>query len=224
MRQLDAGLWVFDRALRIAGLNVGTRMTAIRLDDGGLFLHSPVALDAPTRDELETLGPVRHVVAPSKVHHLYAGEYGGAYPEARLYAAPGLPEKRSDVAFDEVLGDEPPAGWSGQIEQRLFAGTPYLNEVVFFHPATRTLLLTDLAFNVTEPEGFLTALWQRAAGTHRKFGTGRPIRWLTRDRQAARAARDAILAWDFDRVIVTHGVVVQERGHRLVRAALEWLD
>lgn len=224
MRQLDEELWVFDRPLRIAGLNVGTRMTAIRLADGGLFLHSPVSLDAHTRESLAALGPVRHVIAPNKMHHLYVSEYRNAYPDARLYAAPGLAEKRSDLSFHEVLGDAPSAGWSGQIEQCLFAGTPYVNEMVFFHPASRTLLLTDLAFNITEPEGLATALWQRVSGTYRRFGTGRPLRWLTRDRDAARRARDAILAWDFDRVVVTHGVVVREKGHRLVRSALSWLD
>ena len=63
MRELDEGLWVFDRPFRIAGMHIGTRMTAIRLADGGLFLHSPVPLDTRTVDELASLAPVRHVVS-----------------------------------------------------------------------------------------------------------------------------------------------------------------
>ena len=67
MRELDEGLWVEDRPLRLLGIEVGARMTVVRLEDGGLFLHSPVALDADLRSDLDALGPVRCVVAPITV-------------------------------------------------------------------------------------------------------------------------------------------------------------
>jgi len=223
-RALAEGLWVFDRPLRVGPIEIGTRMTALRLEDGGLFVHSPVALDARTRRTLEALGPVRHVVAPNQVHHLFIAEYREAYPEAIFWAAPGLPEKRPDLRFDAVLGDIAPEAWAGQLEQECFAGMPRLNEVVFFHPATRTLLLTDLAFNVVEPEGVWVKLWQRLSGTSGRFATARYVRWMVRDRDAARASRDRMLGWDIDRVTLTHGAVIQTRGARLVRRGFEWLD
>ena len=148
---LAPNLWVATRPLPLIVGDIGTRMTVIRLVDGSLFLHSPVKLDAETRAALDAIGPVRAVVAPSRVHHFYVGEYGAAYPQATLYAAPGLEKKRADVRFGAVLDDEPPPAWAGQIDQHVFRGTPIMNEVVFFHAPTRTLLLTDLAFNVVRP-------------------------------------------------------------------------
>jgi hypothetical protein len=223
-RRLDDGLWAFDRSLRLGPLEVGGRMTAVRLGDGGLFLHSPVALDARTRRALDALGPVAHVVAPNLVHHRFVAPYREAYPGARLWAAPGLADKRRDLRFDETLTDTAPAAWAGELEQLCFRGVPRLNEVVFFHPRSRTLLLTDLAFNVIAPEGAVTKLWQRFSGTHGRFEMARYVRWMVRDRDAARASRDRVLAWDFDRVSVTHGAVVQTKGARLVRRAFAWLD
>ena len=223
-RQLDENLWVFDRPLRIGPVNVGTRMTAVRLPDGGIFLHSPVELDEHTREEIDALGPVRHVVAPNCFHHLFAAAYREAYGEALLWAAPGLDEKRGDVGFDGVLGDEPNTAWAGSLSQRLFRGAPRVNEVVFFHPESRSLLLTDLAMNFAAGEGLLTGLWLRAMGIRDRFGTSRLIRFLVRDREAARQSLDAILAWDFERVIVSHGVVLQRHGKRLLREAFAWLD
>ena len=46
-----------------------------------------------------------------------------------------------------VIGANAPAEWRGQVDQCFFRGRPYENEVAFFHRASRTLLLCDLAFN-----------------------------------------------------------------------------
>ena len=223
-RQLDENLWVFDRPLRMLGLQLGTRMTAVRLPDGSLFLHSPVELDEATEREIDALGPVRHVVAPNRFHHLFIGDYRDAYGEALLWAAPTLPEKREDVRFDGVLGDEPNTGWTGTLDQHVVRGTPQLNEVAFFHRESRSLLLADLAMNFRESAGWLTGLWLRLMGIHGRFGVSRLIRATIRDRAAARQSLDTILSWDFERVIVTHGVVLQRQGKRLLREAYDWLE
>lgn len=222
-RQLDESLWVFDRPLGVFGLQIGTRMTAVRLPDGGLFLHSPVELDEATQEELDALGPVRHVVAPSKVHHFFVDGYREAYGEALIWAAPGLPEKRSDLTFDGVLGDEPNTAWADSLDQHVFAGAPYLNEVVFLHRESRSLLLTDLAMNHGKGATLLTSLWLRAMGIHDRFGVSRMLRMVVRDRAAARESLERILEWDFERIVVTHGVVLQRQGKRLLREAYDWL-
>jgi hypothetical protein len=223
LRQLDEDLWTLERPLRVFGLEIGARMTVIRLANGELFLHSPVDLDAATRAALGDLGPVRHIAAPNKVHHLYFAEVAAAYPEATRYAAPGLPEKRPDLVFHNVLGDEPPAAWSGEIDQLWFRGAPHVEEIVFCHRPSRTLLLTDLAFNVRESRSLWTQLWLRANGVYARFGPSRLIRALIRDEKAARGCLDRILAWDFDRVVVSHGVVLQSRGRRVLRDAYKWM-
>jgi hypothetical protein len=219
---LAPDLWVATRPLPLIVGDIGTRMTVIRLADGSLFLHSPVKLDAETQAALDAIGPVRAVVAPSRVHHFYVGEYGAAYPQATLYAAPGLEKKRADVHFGAVLDDEPPPAWAGQIDQHVFRGTPIMNEVVFFHAPTRTLLLTDLAFNVVRPMPGRVRFFLRLVNA-RGFGPHRIIRFGVRDRVAARASLERILQWDFDRITVTHGDVLESGGHAALQAAFDWL-
>ncbi len=124
MRELAEGLWVEDRRFRVAGLEVGTRMTVVRLEDESLFLHSPVALDAELRAELEAIGPIRHVVAPNLHHHVYLADYR-ELPQVQIYASPGLSSKRKDIHFDACLTDEPPEAWRGQIDQHCFQGAPW---------------------------------------------------------------------------------------------------
>ncbi len=222
-RQLATDLWVTERPQRALGVEMGTRMTVVRLADGSLFVHSPVALDRPTRAALDALGPVRHVVAPNKFHHLYAGAYPVVYLDARLYAAPGLAERRRDLPIDETLHDTPPQAWAGQIEQTLFRGMPVTNEVVFLHRATRTVIFTDLVTNIRSAPGFDTRLLFLLNGTYGRFGSGWIERLLTRDRAAARASVERVLAWDFDRVIMAHGEILEHGGPTAARAAFDWL-
>lgn len=222
LRALDRNLQVATRPLRLWLGDIGCRMTVIRLFDGGLFLHSPVPLDDATRQALDREGPVRWIVGPSKVHHFYLGDYARAYPDALLCAAPGLAEKRKDLRFNWVLDDAVAPPWGDEIRMRLFRGAPPMNEVVFFHVATRTLLLTDLAFHVGADGG--SARWfHRLVGASGRFGPHRIIRFAIRDRAAARASLDAILAWDFDRVIVSHGDVLETGGRAALAASFAWL-
>jgi hypothetical protein len=220
---LAPDLWVARRPLPLPVGDIGTHMTVVRLRDGGLFLHSPAPFDAEMQRALDGIGPVSCVVAPSKVHHLYVGAYAAAYPAARLFAAPGLPEKRTDLHFDAILDDDAPPEWRGMLEQHLFRGAPYVNEVVFFHPASRTLVLTDLAFNMQRPPPGRARLFCWLVGASGRFGPHRMVRLMIRDRAAARASVQRILTWDFDRVIVTHGEVLEAGGKRAFADAFAFL-
>ncbi len=223
MRDLADNLWVVERPQRFYGLEVGTRMTVMRLADGSLLLHSPVALDAQLRAALDALGTVRFVVAPNRFHHLYAGEALRAYPQARLWVAPGVDTKRPDLKFVAVLTDDAPAEWSAEVAQTFFRGRPFENEVTFFHRPSRTLILCDLAFNFGPRTPALTRLVTTLVGGYGRFGPSRIDPLFVRDRAAARQSLERILSWDFDRVIVAHGDVVESGGHAALRAGYAWL-
>lgn len=223
LRELAKDIWIAERPQRFYGLEVGTRMTAIRLRDGSLLLHSPVLLDRELRRELDAVGRVRFTVAPNRVHHLYAGEVAAAYPGARLWVAPGLARKRPDLVFVGVLGDEAPAEWKGEVDQVFFRGRPYENEVVFFHRDSRTLIMCDLAFNVGPRAAAPTRLLMKLLRSYGRFGPSTLDPWLIRDRQAARQSLERILAWDFDRVVVAHGDVLESGGRDALRRGYSWL-
>jgi hypothetical protein len=198
-------------------------MTVIRLADGRLLLHSPVALDATLRGQLDAMGNVSFVVAPNRVHHLYAGEVARAYPGARLWVAPGLDRKRPDLVFEAVLGDEAPEEWRGEVDQVFFRGRPYENEVAFFHRASRTLILCDLAFNFGPRAAWPTRLLMKLLRSYGRLAPSKLDPLLIRDRSAARESLEHILAWDFDRIIVAHGDVLESGGHEVLSQGYAWL-
>ena len=223
LRQLAENLWVADRPQAFYGLPVGTRMTVIRLAGDRLLLHSPVALDAGLRAQLDAVGQVRYAVAPNRVHHLYAGQVAEHYPGARLWVGPGLDRKRPDLVFEAILGDVAPEEWRGEVEQVFFRGRPFENEVAFFHRASRTLILCDLAFNFGPHTAAPTRLLMKLLRSYGRLGPTTLDPWLIRDRRAARESLQRILAWDFDRVIVAHGDVLDSGGHEILRQGYAWL-
>lgn len=203
--------------------NFSTRMTVVKLSNRGLWIHSPIRLDSGLRAELDGIGEVQAVVAPNKAHHLFVGDCREAYPNAKIYAAPGLPAKRKDFRFDGLLADEPRIEWRGDLEQRRIQGMPMLNEVAFFHPSSRTLILTDLIFNVPKGRTWGVPLVSQLMGASGRFGPHRFIRWMIRDQQAARASLGFILRWDFDRIILAHGDVVETGGRQKLRDAFGFI-
>ncbi|MFN2428163.1 MAG: DUF4336 domain-containing protein [Candidatus Binatia bacterium] len=223
LRELSKDLWVVERPLRFGGVEIGTRMSVVRLEDGSLFLYSPVALDGNLRAALTSLGPPRYAVAPNRFHHLFVGDYRNAFPDVRLFAAPGLPEKRTDLAFDAVLPDGAAPEWAGQLDLEHFQGLPIMGEVAFCHRASRTLLLCDLAFNIGASAPAATRVAFRLVGGYGRFGPTVVEKLLIRDRTRARASLERILAWDFDRVVVTHGDVLEHGGRAALETAYAWL-
>jgi hypothetical protein len=90
LRPLAENLWDLDAPMSILGMALGHRMTIVRLPDGTLWLHSPVAYSAELATALARLGPVAHLVAPNCMHDTYLEGWFAACPAARFHGAPGF--------------------------------------------------------------------------------------------------------------------------------------
>lgn len=222
LQPITDGLWSTTRPLRFLGIETGTRMTVVRLSDGGLFVHSPVALDADLRAAVDALGTVTAIVAPSLFHHLYVGDWRAAYPNAIRCCCPGLERKRPDLPWDRILGDVPEPEWRADLEQVFFGARTLENEVVFFHRATRTIVLCDAIFNFATHPSLLTRLVGRLLGGSAP-GATRLERLLIRNRGAAREQVGRMLAWNAERIVLAHGDIIESGGHEVVKRAYAWL-
>ncbi len=223
LRELDQDIWVIDHDLSMLGLKVGTRTTLVRLSSGDLFMHSPGPLTVSLAQQIDALGAVRCIVAPNRFHHLYVAENAKAYQAASVHLAPGLEKKRKDLSYNEVLGDTPSPIWAQDIDQIHFEGAPTFDEVVFLHRASRTLITADLAFNFGHAPSFVTRLFLKMNGALGSFGPSRMLKLMVRDKEKARASLERILEWNFDRIIVSHGDVLEGDARHILRTSYAWL-
>jgi uncharacterized protein DUF4336 len=224
LEPLAPNLWVAEAPLRWLGVELGRRMTVIRLSGGELLVHSPAPLTAELRDALGEVGEVRFVVPASRFHgHLYMEQYRAAYSNVELFAAPGLERRRRDLSFDGYLGDDPDPRWREDVDQVAFLGSRFLTEIVFLHRPSGSLILGDLCMNLGPDRPLLSRAYVRLDGVAGRFAMPRTIRLTARNRDGARQAVQRMLEWDFDRVVTGHGDVLETGGHQAFHDALEWL-
>lgn len=203
----------------------GTRMTLIRLQNGELLVISPVALDHVDTAAVENLGAVAHLASPNKLHHFYLSEWKEKYPQARVYASPGLEKKRSDIVFDAILGDTPESRWAQDVDQTVMGGSFLFNEIIFFHRTSRSLIVTDL-IQRHDPDSFNWFHRQIARADGLLEGQNvmpRDWRMTVTDRKAARAAARKILDWEPQRILIAHGRCVTQDAMGHLRNAFRWL-
>lgn len=218
-------LWIAEMPFHPPGFDVGARMTLVRLSSGVLFVHSPIELKPELKRQIDVLGTVGYIICPFHMHTAHLREFADAYPQANLYSPPDLKPKKTTegLNFTGVLSDTPEPDWAGDLDQTVYRGNRLENEVVFFHPSTRTLILTDLCFNVPSSRGFPTTLTAGLLGVRDRLAPSRTIKMLTNDRKASQASIRRILEWDFDRIILAHGDNIESGGKERFRLAFDWL-
>ncbi len=225
LQELAEDVWLVDGPVtEVVGFRYPTRMAVIRLADGELFVWSPVALSEPLRAAVDALGEVRHLIAPNASHHLFIGEWQRAYPAAKLYAPPGLQQRRKDLRFDGDLGDAPDAAWASDLDQ-VRVGNLIAPEIVFFHRASRTVLFADLIQHF-RPDWFTG--WRALVARLDLMAAPEPqvprkFRLAFVDRSAARTSLKRILAWPTDKVVMAHADPVQQDGRAFIARSFRWL-
>ena len=151
--------------------------------------------------------------------------FRSAFPQAKVYAAPGLRTRRPDIAFHADLEHTPDPLWAGQIDQVIVGGNLITTEVVFFHQASGTVLFTDLLQHF--PVGWFTGWRAIVARLDRLVGAQAAVPQKFRlafvNRPLARKALAAILAWPTQRVLMAHGTPVPQDGQAFIRRAFAWL-
>jgi hypothetical protein len=205
LEPVAADLWTASVPHSFAIFEFGARMSVVRLRGGELLVFSPLPLSPELKAEVEGLGPLRHIVAPNLFHHLYAGHWAAAFPEARLYAAPGLAQKRADLRVDEVLGPVAPVAWAADLRLHAVQGMGRMQEHCLFHPSSGTLLGCDLVSNFPRTGSWITDTYSLLMGFREKVAVPPAVRFTFDDKARARPSVEAIFAEPIERVLIAHG-------------------
>lgn len=152
-------------------------------------------------------------------HDTFAKERRLAFPGIPYFAPEGFSEV---VGFSTTTIVPPPIEWDGELLALEIQGTPEARDTALFHVPSRALILTELIFNFDGDEPIWTELLLRVAvGGNHYPGMPRPVKAGVKDEAAFQSSLATILGWDFDRVIVGHGDVIEHGGKAKLRAALD---
>ena len=223
METLGEDLWAIEDTMQLAGGTLRLRMTIVRLVDGRLWVHSPVHLSPDCRAEIDSLGTVGVIVGPNNAHNLWLKEWSEAYPNAEVWLSPGIPAKLK-IARYSLLGDNGQVNpWPDDFDAAYMGNVPFFNETVFLHKASRSLLVTDIVQNHSDPmpgglAGFIRRFVLEPIG-FRGMCLAPPLKlsFVVKDRPAFEAFILKVRCWQFDRIVVTHGDVITDDAQAVFR-------
>ena len=213
--------------VRDFGVMFTTRMTVVKLSDGSLWVNSPVSVPFDTLKRITESGPVRYLVAATPRHVWRLEGWHTLFPEAQLWTPRTTPFtlKKGHLPFTGILGDEPPQGWANDLDQLAFKGNPLIEEVLFFHRESRTVILDDLIqINpIVKGKILRNALFKLAGVASPHGGVALDIRLSFTNRNLARRSLKKLLSWDFDKLIIAHGICIEKDAKPFVERAFRWL-
>jgi Domain of unknown function (DUF4336) len=212
-------------AVRAMGIPFPTRMIIVKLADRSLWVNSPVIASNETVDRIKALGQVKYLVAPTKLHVWRLESWHMLFPDAELWAPPQIPNKFKHLPFAGILDNTPPPGWADDLDQLVFRGNLFIEEVYFLHKQSRTVIFADFIQNYRLLRGhpFLNMLWKFGGVAYPSGGVGCDITLSFTNRKLARRSLEKLLSWNFDKLILAHGVCIEKEAKPFVERAFRWL-
>jgi hypothetical protein len=190
---------------------------------------APIKLQDEMIDQINQLGNMSDIIAPNLYHHLFLDQCKQRYPNATVWVTPGLQDKCPDLLIDKILSDHTIQSLNG-LEAAQVAGFNTLdikgymplNEWVFFHAKSRTLIITDLAFHFDRQSSLSAQLISKILGGYQQLRPSLLEKIATTDKEQVHQSLQPILAWDFERVIMAHGSIIEQDGKRQFQRGYEW--
>lgn len=211
--KLNDRIWTISVDFKVFGLvQLNGRCTIIRCSDGALWVHSPVRLTAELKSQIDQIGQVKYLVAPSLFHHLFVGQWSEAYPEAKVYAPQGLHKKQPHLRIDHILNPERGENcyaWSKEIDHIAIEGMPAVNEFIFYERVSQTMLITDLCFYFKEAKGF-TKLYLKLNKVYQKLNTPLLFKSVIKDKSAFKQSMQTLQEWAPKQISCCHHAILTE--------------
>lgn len=232
LKPLDENIWVVDGPIIRMSFPVGslpfpTRMTIIRMHNGLLWVHSPIAPNEELFKAIDNLGDVGWLIAPNSIHYWYMADWQDRYPRAQSWSVPGLAKSaKRPFRIDRDLSLDD-ADWDGEIDRSYFSGTT-VSECAFYHVTSRTVILADLIenFERSRLHSIPFKLFGRLAGVMSPHGsTPRDMRMTYWPQMAeVRNAGIKLRSWQCKRVIMAHGAIIEDNAKQALANGLAWTE
>jgi hypothetical protein len=205
------GMWTRERTQWFGGVRLRARMTVVRLAGGKLWVHSVNEPTPELRAELDRLGQVSWIVVPNRYHHLHAAALKAHYPDAQVIGPTSAKARNESVELDIAIDDERLPSLVPELSPVALRGVPFLDETLFFHTETATLIGADLMMCGCPRDHWSWRLVSRVCGQYERYKAPPDVRWNTRGGPIVREAIDEIAKLPIERILVAHSDPIDDR-------------
>ncbi len=235
LKLMAENIWIVDgpaieMSFGLTKVPFSTRMTVVKLANGKLWCHSPIQPNQALLDSLDQLGEVAYLIGPNKLHYAYLQAWKDLYPSAQVWLAPGIDQRaraqKIPLPQGQELTDQAPPTWSAELDQDLFKGSRFMQEAVFFHKASKTLILTDMIENIEthQMKTHQRLLFKLGDNAYPNGKTPRDLRLtFVGKKTAARTSFETLKNWEPEKIILAHGQCFLENGQEELDRAFKWV-
>lgn len=219
VQELTPNLWRVQAP--VPGMTLKRVMTVVRMNDGGLIVHSAIAMDDMSMQRLEAWGDPRYIIVPNAMHRADCGQYKLRYPHAKIVCPKGARSKVEQVVGVDLDYDEFPR--TSGISLRHLPGTKAREgSLVVQHEGHCTLILNDIVFNMPHASGFvgwmLRYVTQSSGGP--RISRIAKLGLVDDAAMVAEALRELARTPGLERIIVSHHeMITQTPSETLIHAA-----
>lgn len=215
-------VWVTERPVWFGGVRLRARTTVVRLAGGALWVHSPCAPTAAVCDALDALGEVRWIVVPNRYHHLHASATSARYPNARVAGPASATARNAEVRPALTLDAPAYIEATRELAPIPLDGVPFLDETVFFHEASSTLIAADLLICACARDHWSWRLAARITGRWEKLRTPPDVRLKTKPSDAVAGSVARIGALPIEQILVAHADPIRDRPKQQLAEAWQF--
>lgn len=207
---VDDRIWSLERPVWFGGVRLRARTTVVRLDDGGLLLHTPAPPTDALAAQLRALGPVRWLVVPNCFHHLGTPAAAARFPEAQVVGPASALGRNKALRIHLDIHDAQFGARVPELEALPLLGVPFLDETVLYHRPTQTLLGADIVLCAGARDHWTWRWAARMTGCYERVRVPPDVRKTKQDKVAAARSIHAMLERPARRLIVGHADVIEE--------------
>jgi hypothetical protein len=220
-REIAEGVALMPFPLRGFGIDFQRCITLLRLGGGRLLIHSTAPFTSEDDEAIRHFGKPSRLIEATLMHDKFARQARTVFPDMPYLAPDGF-SKICGLPTRPLL--PPPPDWAGEIDVLKIEGLRRINEHVFFHRASRTLVLADLLFHFpSDSRGWPRFFARRIMRLPRLRGVSAFFRVMIRDKEAFALSMKEILKWDFRQIVVGHGEPIQSDAKAIFTQALrDW--
>jgi len=188
---------------------------------GQVTVFSPFPCSDENVSKLRSIGEPTAFIIPSRFHDNFYEDYIGRFPGSAFLAGKAVSGDHLKWRLTELSPSRPELAGFDMVA---VDGMPNVQEHVFCHRATRTLIVADLFFNVSLPSGGLAWLMGKLADIGGRPKPARIWRAMIKDPASFQGSLRRIMELDFDRIIPGHGELIEcNAKHVLGDAFSSWL-
>lgn len=201
---------------KMPAMDLPVRSTYVPFQSGGVLISPGSALDLT---QLKSLPSVTDLVAPNLLHCAGIMKASSIFPRAKKWGVIGAIEHKPKISWtDELSLDNWP--YKNELLIIQLQGIPQINEVVFFHKESKSLIITDLCFNLLDSKGMGSWIILNLFGTYKKFAVSRFFMKFVKDRDALEKSLGEVFSFDFENIVLSHGKNIIGSGKTKLLQAL----